>query len=103
MPLLKTSFISKITLFLAAAMLSISAMATDFNQTQRLANQGNADAQFNLGEMYYLGDGVSQNYTTAKKWFEKAANQGDATAQFNLGFIYEYGHGVRQNYGTAKE
>ena len=39
-----TSIIRKSTIFLAAAMLSVSAMVTDFSQVQREANQGDADA-----------------------------------------------------------
>jgi len=35
--------------------------------------------------MYRRGQGVSQNYKTAAKWFRLAAEQGDAAAQFNLG------------------
>ena len=48
MPLLKISFMSKIIFFLVAAMFSLSAMDLNFNQTQRLTNQGDAEAQFNL-------------------------------------------------------
>jgi len=50
-----------------------------------LAEQGHAVAQFSLGVMYRKGQGVSQNYKTAAKWFRLAAEQGDAAAQFNLG------------------
>ena len=67
MPLLETSLIRKTTLFLIAAMLSVSAMALDFNQTQQLANQGDASAQFIIGSIYYEGEGVQQNYATVKE------------------------------------
>ncbi|SUD92232.1 tetratricopeptide repeat protein [Psychrobacter phenylpyruvicus] len=40
-----------------------------------LAEQGNSEAQLNLGLMYYRGDRIGQDYTQALKWFEKAANQ----------------------------
>ena len=104
MPLFKTSFVRKITIFLAAAILSVSAMAApDFNQNQKLANQGDAAAQYNLGLMYDKGEGVRQDYLKARQWYEKAANQGYAQAQFNLGVIYYHGKGVRQNIATAKE
>ena len=103
MPLFKTSFISKITIFLVAAMLSVSAMALDFNQTQRLANQENASAQYALGIIYYNGKGVRQDYTKTIEWFTKAANQEYALAQYNLGLMYGRGEGVRQNTATAKE
>ncbi|MDO4440771.1 MAG: sel1 repeat family protein, partial [Moraxella sp.] len=40
---------------------------------KRLAEQGNADAQFNLGNMYDNGNGVKQDYAQAVRWFRKAA------------------------------
>lgn len=74
-----------------------------FYWTQKLANQGDAVAQFNLGMMYYNGEGVHQDYAKAVEWYTKSANQGDAKAQNNLGGMYVKGQGVRQNYRTAKE
>ena len=103
MTLLNTSLIRKSILFLAAVMLSFSAMAADFNQMQQLANQGIAEAQFNLGLKYNNGEGVRQDYSKAVQWYEKAANQGYASAQSNLGVMYYNGKGVRQNTATAKE
>ena len=100
---LNTLLIRKLILFLAAAILSVSAMAADFNQTQRLANQGDAQAQALLGVMYMQGEVVGQDYSKAAQWFEKAANQGDAGAQAMLGKLYYEGNGVRQNTATAKE
>ena len=64
-------------------------------QTQ--ATQGIAEAQTNLGLLYYYGRGVLRDYTKAREWFEKAAAQGDADAQYNLGALYEFGHGVKQD------
>ncbi len=58
---------------------------------QKAANQGDADAQFNLGVMYYEGEGAPQDYAKALQWYQKAANQGDAQAQYNLGFMYYKG------------
>ena len=52
------------------------------------ANQGNADAQFSLGEMYAEGRGVPQDQAEAAKWYRKAADQGDAKAQYSLGIHY---------------
>ena len=66
-----------------------------------LAEQGNADAQFNLGECYYFGYGVEQSYEEAVKWYRKAANQGHARAQCNLGICYYNGRGVEQSYEEA--
>ena len=66
-----------------------------------LAEEGNADAQFNLGFMYYTGKGVEQDYDKAVKWYRRAAEQGYADAQFNLGWMYHLGKGVKQDYAEA--
>ncbi|MBQ1931964.1 MAG: sel1 repeat family protein, partial [Muribaculaceae bacterium] len=65
------------------------------------AEQGNAWAQNNLGDCYYNGRGVDQNYDEAVKWYRKAAKQGNAPAQYNLGYCYYNGHGVDKNYDEA--
>ena len=48
------------------------------------AEQGVADAQYNLGYCYESGKGVEQNTEEAKKWYTKAAEQGDEQAIENL-------------------
>ena len=68
---------------------------------RRSAEQGYADAQFNLGLAYYRGEGVSQDYTQAVSWYRKAAEQGVAAAQYNLGVCYYKGEGVLQDYVQA--
>ena len=45
-------------------------------------------AKYVLGLMYFNGDGVTQDYTEAVKWYTKAAEQGHAAAQTNLGLMY---------------
>jgi len=42
----------------------------------QLANKNELDAQFNLGVMYFKGEGVLKNYKEAAKWYRKAAEQG---------------------------
>ena len=49
------------------------------------AEQENAAAQYNLGNMYSKGRGVPQDAKTALKWYTLAAEQGIAPAQFSLG------------------
>lgn len=53
------------------------------------AEQGNADAQYNLGKMHYYGQGVSQDNEQALAWYLKAAEQSNANAQFNLAVMLE--------------
>ncbi|HEX8365992.1 MAG TPA: SPOR domain-containing protein [Allosphingosinicella sp.] len=49
-----------------------------------LAERGDADAQFNLGQAYRLGRGVAADPRTSNMWFERAARQGHAQAEANL-------------------
>jgi uncharacterized protein len=66
-----------------------------------LAEQGLAEAQYNLGKMYANGQGVPQDYKEAVKWYRLSAEQGSAAAQFNLGLMYLNGQGVPQDYVSA--
>ena len=65
------------------------------------AEQGNAQAQTNLGLMYGNGEGVPQNFAEAVRLFRLAADQGLAWAQTNLGLMYVNGQGVPHNYAEA--
>jgi len=76
---------------------------TAFKLWLPLAEQGNVNAQFNLGLMYQKGEGVKQDYFEAVKWYRQAEKQGDAKAQLNLGVMYINGDGVRQDDEQAKE
>lgn len=66
----------------------------DISATQKLANGGDAAAQYNLGVFYGTGQGVTQDAQKAVFWYRKAADQGYANAQFNLGVMYGSGQGV---------
>lgn len=52
-----------------------------------LAEKGDADAQFNLGQAYRLGRGVPLNLGAAQTWFERAANSGHMDAETTLGLL----------------
>ena len=68
---------------------------------KKLASQGYAIVQHDLGWMYAKGIGVKQNDTQAVYWYRKAANQGIAKAQYNLGLMYAHGKGVAQDFTQA--
>ena len=70
---------------------------------RKSAEQGNMTAQYNLGEMYYYGRGVSRDYVKAAEWYRKSAEQGDADAQYNLGRMYKIGKGVSLDWNKAVE
>ena len=55
---------------------------------RKTAEQGIAEAQFNLGVCYAKGKGVDKDGVEAVKWYRLAAEQGDERAQLNLGIIF---------------
>jgi TPR repeat protein len=87
----------------ASAFPPINISAEELQMLRTWAAQGNALAQNNLGLVYDLGNGVSQDYVVARQWYEQAAAQNHAAAQFNLGLLYANGHGVPQDYAMARE
>jgi cell division septation protein DedD len=52
-----------------------------------LADRGDADAQFNMGQAHRLGRGVPTDLKIAQSWFEKAGAQGHQEAQANAGLL----------------
>ena len=48
---------------------------------RKAADQGHADAQYNLGSMYSNGQGVPQDYVEAHKWHNLAASRASAEDQ----------------------
>lgn len=70
---------------------------------QASADQGDVEAEYQLGAMYYEGEGVAQDYFMAAEWYRRAADHGDADAQFVLGLMYGEGQGVALDYAEAYE
>ena len=75
----------------------------DIKAIRKKAENGDAEAQLNMGRMYNQGEGVGQNYKLAAEWFRKAADQVYAMAQYNLGVMYDNGEGVSRNYKQATD
>tara|TARA_B100000029_G_scaffold491426_1_gene551524 strand:+ start:1557 stop:2045 length:489 start_codon:yes stop_codon:yes gene_type:complete len=79
--------------------------AGDYQRAFRLlapqAKQGHAEAQFNLGMMYFKGNGVQKDYGKAMHWYRRAAERGHAEAQSNLGLMYATGLGVSKDFVEA--
>ena len=61
------------------------------------ARQGDADAQFRLGEMWATGKGGSRSSRAAFEYYRDAAQQGHLEAQFRVGNMYKSGTGVSDN------
>ncbi len=76
------------------------------NWFRKAAEQGYAEAQYSLGDLYYRrrdGKQEKQNYTEAFKWFKKAAEQGSAWAQYGIAELYRNGFGVSQDSKEASK
>ena len=67
------------------------------NQLQTLAGQGDANAQWMLGQALLTGSLGTTDENEAVRWFRLAADQGHALAQRDLGMLYEQGQGVTQD------
>jgi TPR repeat protein len=77
--------------------------ATALRLIRPLAEESVADAQYNLGLMYDMGQGVPQNDAEALKWYGLAAKQGNARAQASLLFRHGREHGRSSKKPTAHE
>lgn len=75
--------------------------ATALKEWRPLAEQGNANAQFFLGELYRQGEGVGRDVATAVEWYRKAAEQGHVEAQLRLAEMYNTGRGVPRDFAEA--
>lgn len=67
------------------------------------AAQGHAQAQNNLGLMYFEGRGVRKSYSEAACWYEFSAAQGCAQAQNNLAVMKYFGLGTPRDPQGAEE
>jgi TPR repeat protein len=68
-----------------------------------LANENDPEVQFNLGDMYEKGKGISQDKAVAAELYRMAAEQGNVRAQFRLGLMYAAGEGVPEDQVKAAE
>lgn len=68
---------------------------------RRAADQGDPQAQNNLGVLYATGSGVPQSDAQAVEWYRLAAQQNDSQGQTNLAAMYQQGRGVPQDFAHA--
>jgi TPR repeat protein len=79
--------------------LAVMAQAQDFDAIRRAAEQGDANAQFDMG-MLRAREG---HYSEAIDWYRKSAEQANARAQYNLGIYTRDGQGTPQDYKQAAD
>lgn len=70
-------------------------------ESRRRAEEGDTQAQFDLGDDYYFGHSVVQDYAEAFRWFSHAAEKGHSQAQANLGVMFALGRGTERNFIEA--
>lgn len=66
-----------------------------------LSRQGNAEAEFGMGLLYDLGNGMPENADLAFSYYKMAAEAGLPAAEFNVGAMYDSGRGVAQSSRNA--
>ena len=67
----------------------------------KAADEGDAQAQLNLGFVYMNGHGVAQSDKEAARWWLKSAEQGNSMAQNNVGLMFSSGRGVPKDISEA--
>lgn len=91
-----------IILATVSSFLSLSLAAeTQIEALIQTAEQGDAEAQFQLGICFDYGCDGQQDLVAAATWYKRAAEQGHANAQNSLGSLLLAGEGVTQNYAEA--
>lgn len=64
---------------------------------------GDANAQFELGNAFFYGTHVKQDYPNAALWMQRAAAQNHPDAVYMMSRIYQNGFGVPKNSKRAKK
>ena len=87
----------------SSAAIAINAVprSKTLDDVRKLADQGDADAQWDMGYRYHNGQGVPQDDAQAVRWFQRAAYQGHVNSQATLGAYYWAGRGVPKDLGQA--
>lgn len=73
------------------------ALAQAIEACNLAAEDGDSEAQYELGEFYYHGKQGEPDRAQALHWYEKASLQGHALAQHRLGSMFFHGEGVPAN------
>ena len=100
----KRYFFTSMLLFFCVLVFSGTAFTGEdkyFKMVLKSAELDDAEAQFKLGNWYYNGLYVRQDYNDAIKWYKKAAENGHTEAQFSLAIMYDLGKAGMQDYKKA--
>jgi len=106
--------LSTLTLAVCIAGLTTGAVLADYNTglkayrnkdysraLKEFKASDSKDSNYNLGVMYFKGEGVKADHLQGLEYFKKAAEQGHMNAQFILGSLYDKGEDVLQDRAVA--
>lgn len=96
-----SEFQSSVACFLRTVPAGNGSDTSKFRMVQVMANDGNPDAQCDLGMMYAKGMGCGKDECKAFELVHKSAEQDCVDAQVTLGVMYYYGTGCKTNYERA--
>lgn len=82
---------------------AIAQASPEVRAMEQAAEEGDASAQFLLACAYEEGEGVTQDYKEAVRYYKLASRQGHIKANVNLGVLYHQGVGVRQDLEKARQ
>ncbi|GAA7401207.1 hypothetical protein MM0348_05620 [Helicobacter pylori] len=81
--------------------------AKDFTQAKKYFSKAcglkDGDGCFNLGRLYYYGEGVEKDFKKALALFEKACDLNNSGGCGSLGMLYENDQGVEKNLTKAAQ
>lgn len=78
-----------------------ASLALAIDRCTEAAQLGDSQAQYELGDFYYQGKRIEQDFDRALAWLEEASLQGHPTAQYRLGLMHYQGEGVTRNLAQA--
>ncbi|EFC45547.1 predicted protein, partial [Naegleria gruberi] len=74
-----------------------------FHYYLKAAELGSPKAQYFVGRMYQIGEGVNQDLKEAFQWYLKSANQGRVESIFQVATNYRKGIGIEKSLSKAEE
>ena len=90
-------------LWFGYGLLGAFAAEPSLQELRRLSEQGDLEAQYQLGLKYQKGNEVNRDLKEARKWWRKAAEKGHAKSQLILGSLYAQGYGVEKDIVEAEK
>lgn len=79
------------------------AVVDSLNLMLKKAEEGDAKTQTIVGNWYYRGQHVDQDYKKAMYWWRKAAEKDEPVAIGNIGVLYADGKGVEKDEDRARK